>query len=149
MKKYHIISLFAVFAAALLFACRTEQPVIEPVTKVQDTVVQEAVKEKEQPVEPLEVQKPVYTIVEKYQVAGKNPQGTGYTGTLKVTKSGDSYTFTMKLPKSTIVGNGSLEGNKLMVSWGKNRRFEYEVKEDGKIISKWAQGEEIYTPEKE
>ncbi|MBN1531077.1 MAG: hypothetical protein JXA20_00295 [Spirochaetes bacterium] len=138
--------------AALTFSCysgpQAEEAIQEPVqNKVQ---IQEPVKEEVQPVVEEKVEEPVQEISlsRRYSVEGKNAAGREYNGTVNVLKTGKGYNLTMKLRTRVIRGTGTLEGNRLTVLWGKGRRFEYDVRDDGTIRSTWERGEEVFTPQR-
>jgi len=160
MKK-SIIPVCAAIVSALILNCSSDQVTMEQYQQelknqntVQETVPQDMGKDSAvDPMKDAAVQEPVQetkatlSLADKYSVEGKSAAGAAYNGVVNVAKKGESYQLTMKLKAKTITGNGTLDGNKLTVFWGKNRRFEYEVKDDGKIMSTWAKGQEIFTPE--
>jgi hypothetical protein len=74
----------------------------------------------------------------KYDIAGKNPEGKEYKGTLEVKKDGEGYTFIWNAG-SVLEGFGVKTGDKVAVGFGgKQCAFvSYEVKSDGTLDGKW------------
>ncbi|EMY15226.1 hypothetical protein LEP1GSC043_0473 [Leptospira weilii str. Ecochallenge] len=64
----------------------------------------------------------------KYKVAGTNPNGSAYSGSVTVTESNGEYLFTWNVAGKTFTGTGTLEGSKLTVNWGESESVIYEVK---------------------
>lgn len=73
-----------------------------------------------------------------YSVAGKNPEGQEYKGTLKVKKEGLGYDFTWTAPE-TLSGFGIRAGNLVAVGFGgKQCAFVgYDIESDGTLNGKW------------
>ncbi|MBN1799757.1 MAG: hypothetical protein JW822_14365 [Spirochaetales bacterium] len=81
-----------------------------------------------------------YSIEGTYDVYGTNPGGSLYGGTVKIVKSGSSYSFEWSVGES-YSGTGTLQGNKLTVDWGDDHPVIYMVKENGRVlIGTWADG---------
>ncbi|EKR63390.1 MULTISPECIES: hypothetical protein [Leptospira] len=77
----------------------------------------------------------------KYKVAGTNPNGSAYSGSVTVTESNGEYLFTWNVAGKTFTGTGTLEGSKLTVNWGESESVIYEVKNGGKLLEgTWANG---------
>ncbi len=49
---------------------------------------------------------------------GKNPDGSSYTGSVKITKKGDVYQLAWSIPGTSYVGVGILKDHVLSVGWG-------------------------------
>ena len=73
-----------------------------------------------------------------YTIAGKNPEGKEYKGTLTVIQSGEGYTFDWDAG-SSFNGFGVKTGDKVAVGFGgKQCSFvSYEVASDGTLNGKW------------
>ncbi len=81
-----------------------------------------------------------YNIEGMYDVYSTNPGGTLYAGTVKIVKSGSSYSLSWSVGES-YSGTGTLQGNKLTVDWGDDYPVIYIVKENGRVlIGTWANG---------
>jgi hypothetical protein len=85
-----------------------------------------------------------------YRVNGKNPDGSGYSGRLAVTRQGERYRFAWTVGSSTYRGTGVLRGNILAVDWGQAQPIVYALAEDGSMRGLWSggDGEEVATPER-
>jgi hypothetical protein len=51
-------------------------------------------------------------------VQGKNPDGSSYTGSVKIAKQGDVYQLAWSIPGTSYAGIGILKGKVLSVGWG-------------------------------
>lgn len=49
---------------------------------------------------------------------GKNPDGSSYTGSVKIAKKGDVYQLAWAIPGTSYAGIGVLKGHVLSVGWG-------------------------------
>ncbi|ASV12733.1 MULTISPECIES: LIC10280 family protein [Leptospira] len=77
----------------------------------------------------------------KYKVAGTNPNGSPYNGSVTITESNGEYLFTWNVAGQTFTGTGTLEGSTLTVDWGQPEPVIYEVKSGGKLLEgTWANG---------
>ncbi|TGK36069.1 fibronectin-binding protein [Leptospira gomenensis] len=77
----------------------------------------------------------------KYKVAGTNPDGSAYGGSVTITQSGGQYLFTWNVAGQTFTGTGTLEGSTLTVDWGQPDPVIYEVKNGGRLLEgTWAGG---------
>jgi hypothetical protein len=54
----------------------------------------------------------------RYRVAGRNPNGSRYTGTVSIAVQGGSYQLDWRVGSSSYRGSGTLVGNLLTVDWG-------------------------------
>ena len=84
-----------------------------------------------------------------YRVAGSNPNGSTYKGTVKIThKERSKYTFAWKIGPSSYAGTGELKDNVMTVKWGTDSPAIYKVEPDGTLNGTWAKGKgtEILTP---
>lgn len=84
-----------------------------------------------------------------YYASGKNPNGSTYSGTVRITKGNNSYQFFWKIGGSTYDGRGILRGKILTVDWGQQDPVIYRVEEDGRLMGTWAGGtaSETLTPD--
>ncbi|MBW0432826.1 MULTISPECIES: LIC10280 family protein [Leptospira] len=77
----------------------------------------------------------------KYRVAGTNPDGSSYGGSVTITQSNGEYLFTWTVAGQTFTGTGTLDGTTLTVDWGQNDPVIYEVKNGGRLLEgTWAGG---------
>jgi hypothetical protein len=79
-------------------------------------------------------------IVGSYKVAGNNPDGSSYTGTLDITALGSAYQLIWNVAEQPYIGIGILEGNVLAVGWGSRQCaiVSYQVQSNGSLDGKWA-----------
>jgi caspase domain-containing protein len=84
-----------------------------------------------------------------YRVAGTNPDGSSYTGTLTLSKAGEKYRLGWRVGTSSYEGSGLLEGNVLTVDWGSATPVVYALGADGSLSGLWdaGKGVEKLTPE--
>lgn len=75
-----------------------------------------------------------------YAVAGRNPNGTTYEGTVEMSRQGLKYTLVWQVGASSYRGVGELEGNILTVDWGDKTPVVYALGEDGRLSGLWAGG---------
>ncbi|PJZ59324.1 fibronectin-binding protein [Leptospira barantonii] len=77
----------------------------------------------------------------KYRVAGTNPDGSAYGGSVTITQSNGEYLFTWTVAGQTFTGTGTLDGSTLTVDWGQADPVVYEVKNGGRLLEgTWAGG---------
>ncbi|GAB2186173.1 LIC10280 family protein [Roseibium sp. LAB1] len=75
-----------------------------------------------------------------YSVAGRNPNGTTYQGSVELTQQGRKYTLLWTVGATSYRGVGELEGNVLTVDWGDKTPVVYAVMTDGRLKGLWAAG---------
>ncbi len=83
-----------------------------------------------------------------YFARGTNPNGSKYSGNVKISKKGTSYKFEWTIGSSKYYGVGKLNGNILTVDWGQQHPVIYKILEDGTLSGKWSGGKasEVLTP---
>lgn len=88
-----------------------------------------------------------YSIGGEYDCFGYNPDGSTYTGTVYITKEGNTYYFEWEVG-TYYEGEGELYSNILAVDWGSDAPVYYVVLDDGTLAGLWAGGQasEILTP---
>ncbi len=76
-----------------------------------------------------------------YTASGKNPNGSGYSGKVTISKTGENnYTFDWKVGTS-YSGTGRLDGSVLTVDWGDKYPIIYVIQDGGKkLAGTWANG---------
>jgi hypothetical protein len=86
----------------------------------------------------------------RYRVAGRNPNGSRYTGTVSIGVQGGSYQLDWRVGSSGYRGSGTLVGNLLTVDWGSSTPVIYALGPDGRLTGLWdaGRGEETLTPER-
>jgi Caspase domain len=86
----------------------------------------------------------------RYRVAGRNPNGSRYTGTVSIAVQGGGYQLDWRVGSSGYRGSGTLAGNLLTVDWGSSTPVIYALGSDGRLTGLWdaGRGEEILTPER-
>ncbi len=75
-----------------------------------------------------------------YSVAGRNPDGTTYDGTVVLTQQGRTFTLIWTVGTDSYRGVGELDGNVLTVDWGDKTPVVYAVMADGHLKGLWAAG---------
>jgi hypothetical protein len=85
----------------------------------------------------------------RYNVDGRNPNGSRYRGTVSITRIADHYRFDWKVGSKSFYGDGTMEGNVLTVNWGSATPVIYAVAENGTLNGLWDAGRagEILTPQ--
>jgi caspase domain-containing protein len=86
----------------------------------------------------------------RYNVDGRNPNGSRYRGTVNITPIADHYRFDWKVGSQSYYGDGTMDGNVLVVNWGSATPVIYAIAEDGSLKGLWDAGRagEILTPER-
>jgi tetratricopeptide (TPR) repeat protein len=85
-----------------------------------------------------------------YDVAGTNPNGISYNGTLTISRNDGTYVLDWRISSSTFRGTGNFQGETLVIDWGQSYPVTYKVAEDGRLIGIWNNGNasEVLTPVK-
>jgi hypothetical protein len=85
----------------------------------------------------------------RYNADGRNPNGSRYRATVDVTRLGDRYRFDWKSGSQSYHGDGTMEGNVLVVNWGSTTPVIYAIAENGTLNGLWDAGRagEILTPQ--
>ena len=91
---------------------------------------------------------PVASIEGSYRATGRNPNGSGYSGTVAIRREGSSYRLSWQIGRTAYKGVGHLAGNVLEVDWGSSTPVVYAVGDDGTLKGLWeaGKGEETLTP---
>jgi hypothetical protein len=94
------------------------------------------------------------TVEGQYQVTGTNPDGTEYQGTAVIQRNGDRYTCNWTVNGEPMYGEGTLQGDRLSLKWGKDPSHlddvvTYTIGSDGILRGVWSggQGKETLTPQ--
>jgi hypothetical protein len=85
----------------------------------------------------------------RYRVAGRNGNGSQYSGSLVMARQGDQYQLNWRVGSSSFQGSGRLQGNILTVDWGQTTPVVYALGSNGSLKGLWSagQGEETLTPD--
>ena len=85
----------------------------------------------------------------RYNADGRNPNGSRYRATVDVTRLGDHYRFDWKSGSQSYHGDGTMEGNVLVVNWGSTTPVIYAIAENGTLNGLWDAGRagEVLTPQ--
>ena len=76
----------------------------------------------------------------QYSATGTNPNGTSYSGTVTISRNGDTYSFFWRVG-TTYRGTGGFEGDKLVIHWGDAYPVIYRVSADGRrLVGTWNNG---------
>jgi uncharacterized caspase-like protein len=86
----------------------------------------------------------------RYRVVGRNQAGQQYTGSLVMSRQGDTYQLDWRVGSSSFRGAGTPQGNILTVDWGQSTPVVYALGADGVLKGLWSagQGEETLTPDR-
>lgn len=86
----------------------------------------------------------------RYRVAGRNGDGSQYSGSLVMARQGDQYQLNWRVGSSSFQGSGRLQGNILTVEWGQTTPVVYALTTDGTLKGLWSagQGEETLIPDR-
>jgi hypothetical protein len=84
----------------------------------------------------------------RYQVAGRNPDGSAYSGSLNISRQAARFLLSWQVGSSSYRGTGRLDGNVLIVDWGSTSPVVYTLAPDGSLRGLWSNGaaEEVNTP---
>ncbi|WP_417207950.1 hypothetical protein [Antarctobacter sp.] len=76
-----------------------------------------------------------------YRVEGRNPDGSAYTGELRLTAQGARYTGEWTIAGQVFQGIGTLEGRVLSLIWDEGAEpVVYVLMPDGELHGTWADG---------
>lgn len=75
-----------------------------------------------------------------YKVTGTNPNGTPYSGSVRIARQGGVYEFNWNVG-SVYRGVGGFQGDRLVIDWGQSAPAIYRVAPDGKLHGTWANGQ--------
>jgi len=75
-----------------------------------------------------------------YKVTGTNPNGTPYSGSVRIARQGGVYEFNWNVG-SVYRGVGGFQGDRLVIDWGQSSPAIYRVAPDGKLHGTWANGQ--------
>ena len=84
----------------------------------------------------------------QYQVDGRNPDGTAYSGVARVIQIGDQVRITWEIAGRRFEGQGVVQGDQITVDWGDTTPVIYVILDDGTLSGTWAggQGSDVLTP---
>jgi uncharacterized caspase-like protein len=75
-----------------------------------------------------------------YKVIGTNPNGTPYSGSVRIARQGAAYEFNWNVG-SVYRGVGGFQGDRLVIDWGQSSPAIYRIAPDGKLHGTWANGQ--------
>ena len=79
-------------------------------------------------------------LIGTYRVAGRNPDGSGYAGTMTLSKSGTGAQLVWTVGDQKYRGSASVIGNVLSVNWGQKHPVIYVLLDNGELHGTWANG---------
>lgn len=79
----------------------------------------------------------------RYQVDGRNPDGSAYSGVARVLQLGDEVRITWEIAGRQFEGRGVVEGDRITVDWGDTTPVIYTILGDGTLSGTWAGGQAI------
>ncbi len=74
-----------------------------------------------------------------YKVTGVNPNGTTYSGSVRIARQGAQYELVWNVG-STYRGIGGFQGDRLVIDWGQRHPVIYTLEPDGRLIGTWHDG---------
>lgn len=78
-------------------------------------------------------------IAGRYRAQGRNPDGSAYSGTVRIEQEGEAVAFAWNVG-STYTGTGFVEGQVVTVDWGSDTPVIYVIMDDGELHGTWADG---------
>lgn len=75
-----------------------------------------------------------------YRVEGRNPDGSGYAGTVRITENGDAISMAWQVGTQTYSGTGVRQGRVITVNWGDAFPVVYVIMPNGALHGTWADG---------
>ena len=76
-----------------------------------------------------------------YQVQGRNPDGSSYSGSVTVQETAQgAVTFSWVVGQRSYAGSGQRSGSVVTVNWGSSAPAVYVVMSDGSLHGTWANG---------
>ena len=79
-------------------------------------------------------------IAGRYTAEGRNPDGSGYSGTAEISQDGDAVAIAWSVGGSAYRGTGVIEGRVVTVDWGDATPIVYVLMPDGSLHGTWADG---------
>jgi hypothetical protein len=75
-----------------------------------------------------------------YRAEGRNPDGSAYTGSVRIDEEGSAIRVYWTIGASSYDGLGFRDGRVLVVDWGEQDPVVYVVMADGELHGTWADG---------
>lgn len=75
-----------------------------------------------------------------YRVSGRNPDGSAYSGTVRVTEAAGAVSMFWQVGSQTYSGSGFREGRIVTVNWGDTTPVVYVIMPDGEWHGTWSDG---------
>ena len=75
-----------------------------------------------------------------YTAHGRNPDGSTYTGQVRISQSGAAVGVAWQVGSQGYTGSGVLEGRVLTVDWGDTHPVVYVIMPNGELHGTWANG---------
>lgn len=90
----------------------------------------------------------LYPVEGSYRVNGTNPDGSRYTGEVKIWKEEGAYKIRWKIAQDTYTGKGQKSGKTLSIDWGAAYPVIYTITKSGVLEGTWDGGKasETLTP---
>lgn len=80
------------------------------------------------------------TISGLYRAAGRNPDGSPYSGAARITETAGTVTVDWQVGNRTYSGAGYRDGSVVVVDWGDAAPIVYVVMSNGELHGTWANG---------
>ena len=79
-------------------------------------------------------------IAGRYTAAGKNPNGSTYSGNVTIEQADGVYHFFWKIGGDSYRGKGSLQNGRFVIDWGDSYPVIYTLANDGRLMGTWSNG---------
>lgn len=85
----------------------------------------------------------------RYTAEGRNPNGSTYTGTVRMIEDGGRVMVSWQVGNQSYTGTGPINGHVITVDWGDAHPVYYLIMPDGELHGIWADGKglEKLTPQ--
>lgn len=75
-----------------------------------------------------------------YRAEGRNPDGSTYSGSVRITQTGESIAMAWQVGTQAYSGTGIRQGRVITVDWGDSHPVVYVIMPDGTLHGTWANG---------
>ncbi len=78
-----------------------------------------------------------------YTAEGRNPDGSAYSGQVRITQQGTRIAFAWQVGNDSYSGEGLIDGRVVAVDWGATTPVVYVVMPDGELHGTWDDGKAL------
>lgn len=80
------------------------------------------------------------SVTGSYRAEGRNPDGSDYSGTVRITEQGGSIRMSWKIANQSYSGSGERKGDVIWVDWGDKYPVVYVRMPNGELHGTWSNG---------